>query len=69
MHDGQHAAIIAPDRWDYIQQVMQDGAAKGRGSAGVLCLKPLDQKSGEVQKDGWRLPAQQLEIKVAHVVR
>jgi site-specific DNA recombinase len=30
VQEGQHDAIIEPDRWDRIQTTLQDGAAKGR---------------------------------------
>jgi DNA invertase Pin-like site-specific DNA recombinase len=102
VHDGQHEAIIDPDRWDQIQQVLQSGAAKGRArktakQRSLLCGKLFDEtgdrltpshsktkagvrlryyvshrlikKSGEGNPDGWRLPAQELEAKVADVVR
>ena len=100
--DGQHEAIIDPDRWDRIQKLLQDGAAKGRArktakQRSLLCSKLFDEtgdrltpshsrtkagvrlryyvshrlikKSGETQRDGWRLPAQELELKVAALVR
>ena len=102
VHDGQHDAIIDPDRWDRLQQQLQDGAAKGRvrktaNQRSLLCGKIFDQtgdrltpshtktkagvrlryyvshrlikNSGEANKDGWRLPAEELEQKVAHVLR
>ncbi|MFK7879199.1 recombinase family protein [Roseobacter sp.] len=100
--DGQHDAIIDPDRWDRIQQQLQEGAAKGRArktakQRSLLCGKLFDEtgdrltpshsrtragvrlryyvshrlikKSGEANLDGWRLPAQELEIRVAHLMR
>lgn len=102
VHDGQHEAIINPERWDRIQQMLQDGAAKGRAGKtakqrSLLCGKIFDEtgdrltpshtktrkgvrlryyvshrlikSSGEANKDGWRLPGQELETKVAHVLR
>ncbi len=99
--DGQHDAIIDPDRWDRIQTQLQDGAARGRASKtakqrSLLCGKLFDEtgdrltpshtktrkgirlryyishrlvaKSGEAHRDGWRLPAEELERKVADVV-
>ena len=102
VHEGQHDAIIDPDRWDRLQQVMQDGAAKGRArktakQPSPLCGKLFDEtgdrltpshsktkagvrlryyvshrlikKSGEAKRDGWRLPAQELERKIAHLLR
>jgi site-specific DNA recombinase len=102
VHEGQHDAIIDPDRWDRIQQQLQAGAAKGRArktarQRSLLCGKIFDEmgdrltpshsktksgarlryyishrlikKSGEGHLDGWRLPAQELETKVADVVR
>lgn len=101
IHDGQHEAIIEPDRWDRIQQVLQDGAAKGRAGKtakqrSLLCGKIFDEtgdrltpshsktsagvrlryyvshrlikNSGAASKDGWRLPAEELETKVAKVM-
>ena len=102
IYEGQHEAIIDPDRWDRIQQVLQDGASKGRAAktaknTSLLCGKLFDEigdrltpshsktkagirlryyvshrlikHSGEANKDGWRLPAQELETKVAHLLR
>lgn len=102
VHEGQHDAIIDPDRWDHIQTTLQDGAAKGRArktskQRSLLCGNIFDEtgdrltpshtktkagvrlryyisrrlikNSGEVNKDGWRLPAEEPEQKVAHVVR
>ncbi|MGJ5621607.1 recombinase family protein [Sulfitobacter sp. MF3-043] len=102
VHDGQHSAIIDPDRWERIQQMLQDGAAKGRArktakQRSLLCEKLFDEtgdrltpshsktkagerlryyvshrlirNSGEANTDGWRLPAEELEAKVAHVLR
>ncbi len=102
IHDGQHDAIIDPDRWDRIQEQLQDGAAKGRArktakQRSLLCGKLFDESgdrltpsytktragvrlryyvshrliknSGEANKDGWRLPAEELEQKVAQVLR
>ncbi|MFK7765235.1 MAG: recombinase family protein [Roseobacter sp.] len=102
VHDGQHDAIIDPDRWDHIQTALQDGAAKGRArktskQRSLLCGKIFDETgdrltpshsktkagvrlryyisrrlikhSGVASKDGWRLPAEELEQTVAHVVR
>lgn len=101
IHDGQHDAIIEPDRWDRIQQVLQDGAAKcwaGKTAKqhSLLCGKIYDEtgdrltpshgktragvrlryyvshrlikNSGTASKDGWRLPAEELETKVAKVM-
>jgi site-specific DNA recombinase len=99
---GQHPAIIEPGRWDRIQLLLQQGAAKGRarGSAAQpspLCGKLFDEtgdrltpshsrtrkgvrlryyishrlvaKSGETHQDAWRLPAAELEGKIAGVIR
>ncbi|WP_187432279.1 recombinase family protein [Roseobacter fucihabitans] len=46
--DGQHDAIIEPDRWDRIQQLLQGGAAKGRArrtakQQSLLCGKLFDE--------------------------
>jgi DNA invertase Pin-like site-specific DNA recombinase len=101
VHEGQHDAIIDPERWDRIQQMLQDGAAKGRArktakQRSLLCGKLFDEtgdrltpshtktkagvrlryyvshrlikNSGETSKDGWRLPAEELERKVVHVL-
>ncbi len=100
--NGQHEAIIDPDRWDRIQQLLQNGAAKVRArktakQRSLLCGKLFDEtgdrltpshsrtragvrlryyvshrlikKSGEVNLDGWRLPARELEVKVADLLR
>ncbi len=102
VHEGQHDAIIDPERWERIQQALQDGATKGRERTtarqrSLLCGKVFDETgdrltpshsktkagtrlryyvshrlikhSGESNKDGWRLPAEELEQKVAHVLR
>jgi site-specific DNA recombinase len=102
VQEGQHDAIIEPDRWDRIQTTLQDGAAKGRARKTVkqrslLCGKIFDEtgdrltpshsktkaglrlryyvshrlikNSGEATKDGWRLPAEELETKLANVMR
>ena len=100
--EGQHEAIIDPERWDRVQAQLQHGAAKGRGrkatkQRSLLCGKLFDEtgdrltpshsktkagvrlryyishrlvaQSGEAHNDAWRLPAQELEQKVAHVLR
>ncbi len=100
--DGQHDAIVDLDRWDRIQRLLQDGAAKARArktakQRSLLCGKLFDEtgdrltpshsktkagvrlryyvshrlikNSGEIKGDGWRLPAQDLEAKVAHLMR
>ena len=102
VHEGQHDAIIEPERWDRIQLTLQDGAAKGRArktskQRSLLCGKLFDEtgdrltpshsktkagvrlryyvshrlikNSGVANKDGWRLPAEELEQKAAHVLR
>jgi DNA invertase Pin-like site-specific DNA recombinase len=102
VHEGQHEAIIDPERWDRIQLTLQDGATKGRArktakQRSLLYGKIFDEtgdrltpshsktkagtrlryyvshrlikNSGEANKDGWRLPAEELEQKAAHVVR
>lgn len=101
VHDGQHDAIIEPERWDRIQLTLQDGAAKGRArktskQRSSLCGKIFDEtgdrltpshsktkagvrlryyvshrlikNSGVADKDGRRLPPEELEQKVAHVL-
>jgi len=101
VHEGQHDPIIDPERWDRIQHVLQQGAAKSRGYKTAkrrshLCGKLFDEtgdrltpshaktrkgvrlryyvshrlvaKSGEGDQDGWRLPADELEGRVADVL-
>ena len=101
IHEGQHPALIDPERWDKIQEKMQDGAARSRakiaaGTTSRLCGKLFDEtgdrltpshtktragirlryyishrlvaKSGEANSGGWRLPAEELERKVADLV-
>ena len=100
--DGQHPPIIAPDRWDAIQQQLQDGAARMRSDAAaprqsLLCGKLFDEtgdrltpshsktkagtrlryyishrlvaQSGEQHPGAWRLPAEDLEQRIAGLVR
>ena len=100
--DGQHPALIDPDRWEAIQAQLTDGAAKSRrkklgGRVSLLCGKLFDEtgdrltpshtktrrgtrlryyishrlvaRSGEANLDGWRLPAPELEARVADIVR
>ena len=48
MHDGQHPALIEPDRWDRIQELLQDGATKDRRTrsktqSSLLCGKLFDE--------------------------
>lgn len=102
VHEGQHEAIIDPERWEQIQGQLKDGAAKGRvrnvaKQTSLLCGKLFDEtgdrltpshtktskgvrlryyvshrlirRSGEANLDGWRLPAPELETKVAQVIR
>ncbi len=102
IHDGQHPALIDPERWDRIQTRLQEGASKSRGrttarTRSLLCGRLFDEtgdrltpshsktrtgvrlryyishrliaKSGEANLDGWRLPAEELETKIAELVR
>ncbi|SLN13484.1 DNA-invertase hin [Roseivivax jejudonensis] len=101
VYDGQHPAIIDPDRWDRVQAQLQAEAAKPRGKAAskrqsLLCgkltdetgdrLTPSHSKSRTGQRlryyvshrlvtgraerhpDAWRLPADQLETRIASLV-
>ncbi|MFV2052277.1 recombinase family protein [Aliiroseovarius sp. YM-037] len=100
--DGQHPAIVNPERWDNVQLQLQNGAAKGRARTTAkqrshLCGKLFDEagdrltpshtktrkgvrlryyvshrliaKSGEAHVGGWRLPAEELEQRVAVCVK
>lgn len=102
VHEGQHDSIIDPERWDRIQHVLQQGAAKSRGRKtarrrSLLCGKLFDEtgdrltpshaktrkgvrlryyvshrlaaKTRKGSQDGWRLPAEELEGRVADVLR
>ncbi|APE44410.1 resolvase [Sulfitobacter alexandrii] len=102
VHEGQHDPIIDPERWDRVQHVLQQGAAKSRGHKTAkrrshLCGKLFDEtgdrltpshaktrkgvrlryyvshrlvaRSGDGHQDGWRLPAEELEGRVADVLR
>ena len=102
IYDGQHPAIIEPERWDTIQKQLQTGAARTRGTAPArgkspLCGKLFDEtgdrltpshsksktgtrlryyishrlvaRSGEAHPGAWRLPADDLEKRVADLVR
>ena len=49
VHDGQHPALIDRARWDRIQEMLQDGAAKDRRSrpqsqSSLLCGKLFDER-------------------------
>ena len=102
VYDGQHPAIIDPERWDRIQHQLQDGATRQRGKASarrrsLLCGKIFDEtgdrltpshaktrngtrlryyishrlakQSGDTHPGAWRLPAQELETRIADLVR
>lgn len=106
VHEGQHDAIIAPERWDAIQASLQDRAARARKKGprtkrktqpSLLTGRLFDEsgdrltpshsksktgtrlryymshrliaRSGAAEKDGWRLPATELEITVNHLIR
>ncbi|WP_347310831.1 recombinase family protein [Defluviimonas sp. SAOS-178_SWC] len=48
VHDGQHPALIDPERWDRTQQQLQEGAARQRGKVAakrrsLLCRKLFDE--------------------------
>ena len=102
IHEGQHDAIIDPDRWECIQQQLQNGAARTRAKIAakqrsLLCGKLFDEtgdrltpshsktrrglrlryyishrlvkRSGEKDLNGWRLPAEELETRIARLLR
>ncbi len=102
VHDGQHPALIDPERWNRIQQQLQDGATRQRGKVAarrrsLLCGKLVDEtgdrltsthaktrngtrlryyishrlvaRSGEKHPGAWRLPAEELETRIADLVR
>jgi site-specific DNA recombinase len=51
VHDGQHPALIEPERWDLIQQQLKEGAARQRGKvsakrSSLLCGKLFDETGG-----------------------
>ncbi|WP_343117284.1 recombinase family protein [Ostreiculturibacter nitratireducens] len=101
VHEGQHPALIDPDRWDRIQQKLQECAARQRGRVAAkrrspLCGKLFDEtgdrltpshaktsngtrhryyishrmaaRSGEKHPGAWRLPAEELETRIAGLV-
>ncbi|OSQ42008.1 recombinase family protein, partial [Marivita geojedonensis] len=41
VHDGQHPAIIDPQTWDKVQELLQSGAAISRGSRKKATTSPL----------------------------
>ena len=48
VHEGQHPAIIDPDRWEQVQQSLQEGAARNRSASAAkqssqLCGKLFDE--------------------------
>ena len=102
VHEGQHDPIIEPERWEQVQHLLQQGAARSRGRKSAkrrsyLSGKLFDEtddrltpshsktrkgerlryyvshrlleKSGEGHRDGWRLPAEELEGRVADIMR
>ncbi len=102
IHEGQHIAIIDPDRWERIQKQLQNGAARTRAKVAakqrsLLCGKLFDEtgdrltpshsktrsglrlryyishrlikRSGEENLNGWRLPAEELETRIARLLR
>ena len=102
VYEGQHPAIIDPDRWEAVQRQLQDGTARSRGKAlagrrSLLCGKLFDEtgdrltpshskttsgvrlryyishrlvaRSGEPHPGAWRLPAEELETRIAGLVR
>jgi DNA invertase Pin-like site-specific DNA recombinase len=101
-HEGQHPALIEPERWNRIQTQLQEGATRQRGKASAkrrshLCGKINDEtgdrltpshaktragvrlryyvsrrlveRSGEAHPGAWRLPADELEARVADLVQ
>lgn len=97
VHEGQHPALIDPERWDRKQKLLQDSATKDRrtsskSQSSLLCGKLFDEtgvrlmpshtkarsgkrlrhyishrfisKSGEMNLDGWRLPARNWRLKL-----
>ena len=102
VHEGQHPALIDPERWEHVQHLLQDGAARTRSRAAaaqssILCGKLFDEtgdrltpshtktkagrrlryyvshrliaQSGEAHQGSWRLPAPELEAKVAQRIK
>ncbi|WP_375267110.1 recombinase family protein, partial [Planktotalea sp.] len=63
VHEGQHEAIITPERWDRIQTMLQDGASKNRArktakQSSLLCGKIYDETGGSAdtiaqQDESW----------------
>lgn len=102
VHEGQHEAIIDPDRWERVQETLQASAARSRTKAtakrkSLLCGKLFDEtgdrltpshsksrrgarlryyishrlvaESGTSHPGAWRLPAEELERKIAEAIR
>lgn len=102
VHEGQHPALIEPERWARIQQQLQEGATRQRGKVAarrrsLLCGKLFDEtgdrltpshsktsngtrlryyishrlvaKGGATHPGAWRLPAAELETRIADLVR
>ncbi|MEM6891674.1 MAG: recombinase family protein, partial [Pseudomonadota bacterium] len=69
--DGQHSAIIAPDVWDQVQQMLQDGAAKSRGTKrkaqrSLLAGKLFDKTGDRLTPSHSRKNGKRLRYYISH---
>ncbi len=71
VYDGQHPAIIAPDVWDRVQQMLQDGAAKSRGAKSkarrsLLASKLFDETGDRLTPSHSRKNGTRLRYYISH---
>ncbi len=71
VYDGQHPAIIAPEVWDRVQQMLQDGAAKSRGTKrkalrSLLAGKLFDETGDRLTPSHSRKNGKRLRYYISH---
>ncbi|WP_171210388.1 MULTISPECIES: recombinase family protein [unclassified Ruegeria] len=71
VYDGRHPAIIAPEVWDEVQQMLQDGAAKSRGTKrkiqrSLLVGKLFDETGDRLTPSHSRKNGKRLRYYISH---
>ncbi len=71
VYDGQHPAIIAPEVWDQVQQMLQDGAANSRGTKrktqrSLLVGKLFDETGDRLTSSHSRKNGNRLRYYISH---